>query len=290
MLNSPTKLPPKLKDLGSFSIPCTIGEFNFDNALCDIGASINLMPFSVFRKLGLKEPTPITISLQLVDKSIKYSRGVMEDVLVKVDKFIFPVGFVVLDMEEDYDMPLILERHILATRRALIDVQQGKLSLRINDKKVIFNVFKAMKHSNDEKEVLMIDCINDLVERKFHAFRLDNPIKNCIANSFDVKEQILNEKHKEAVGYLGEKQKGFVTKKKLPLDISSSSKAKPSIEKPPTLELKHLPSHLKYVYLRNSSTLLMIISSYLIGLEEEKLIRVLREHKRAIGWSIGDIQ
>ncbi|XP_010247004.1 PREDICTED: uncharacterized protein LOC104590158 [Nelumbo nucifera] len=191
-------LPPKLKDLGSFSIPCTIGEINFDKALCDLGASINFMPFSVFEKLGLKEPTPTTVSLHLADRSIKYPRGVVEDVLAKVDKFNFPVDFTVLDMEEDYDMPLILERPILVIGRALIDVQQGKLSLRINDEEVVFNVFKDMKHSNDEKEVLMIDCIDDLVERKFHAFRLDDPIENCIANSSNVNEQILDEKHKEA--------------------------------------------------------------------------------------------
>ncbi|XP_010246634.1 PREDICTED: uncharacterized protein LOC104589882 [Nelumbo nucifera] len=182
------KLPPKLKDPRNFSIPCTIGEINFDKALCDLGASINLMSFSVFKKLGLKEPTPTTISLQLADRSIKFPRGVVEDVLVKVDKFIFPIDFAVLDMEEDYDIPLILGRPFLSTRRALIDVQQGKLSLRINDDEVIFNVFKAMKHSNDEKEVLMIDCIDDLVERKFHAFRLDDPIENCIANSFNVND------------------------------------------------------------------------------------------------------
>ncbi|XP_052181094.1 uncharacterized protein LOC127794196 [Diospyros lotus] len=267
------KLPPKLKDPGSFSIPCTIGEINFDKALCDLGASINLMPFFVFRKLGLKEPTPTTVSLQLADRSIKYLRGVVEDVLVKVDKFIFLVDFIVLDMEEDHDMPLILGRPFLATERALIDVQQGKLSFRIND------------------EVLRIDCIDDLVDRKFHAFRLDDPIENCIANSFDVKDQILDEQHKEAVGYLGENQKFNPSKRDelLPLDVSSSSKARPSIEKPHILELKPLPSHLKYVYLGDSSTLPMIISSFLIGLEEEKLMRVLMEHKKAFGWSIADI-
>ena len=88
-----------------------------------MGASINLMPYSIFRKLGLKEPTPTTVSLQLADRSIKYPRRVVEEVLIKVDKFIFPVDFFVLNMEEDYDIPLILERPFLATGRALIDVQ-----------------------------------------------------------------------------------------------------------------------------------------------------------------------
>ena len=101
------KLPPKLKDPGSFTIPCTIGKSYFDRALCDLGASINLMPLSIFRKLGLGEVKPTTISLQLADRSIKYPRGVIEDVLVKVDKFIFPADFIVLDMDEDEEIPLI---------------------------------------------------------------------------------------------------------------------------------------------------------------------------------------
>ncbi|XP_075481191.1 uncharacterized protein LOC142521903 [Primulina tabacum] len=125
------KLPPKLKDPGSFPIPCTIGNSNFNKALCDLGASINLMPYSCFEKLGIGEVKPTTISLQLADRSIKYPRGVIEDVLVKVDKFIFPVDFVVLDMEEDREIPLILGRPFLATGRTLIDVQKGELVLRL---------------------------------------------------------------------------------------------------------------------------------------------------------------
>jgi len=117
------KLPPKLKDPGSFTIPCTIGELQFEKALCDLGASINLMPLSIFRKLGMQEPKPTTISLQLVDRSITYPRGIVEDVLVKVGKFIFPADFIVLDMEEDEDMPIILGQPFLATGRALIDVE-----------------------------------------------------------------------------------------------------------------------------------------------------------------------
>ncbi|XP_024021582.1 uncharacterized protein LOC112091651 [Morus notabilis] len=95
------KLPTKLKDPGSFTIPCTIGNSFFDKALCDLRASINLMALSVYRKLGLGEAKPTTISLQLADRSIKYPRGIIEDVLVKVDKFIFPADFIVLDIEED---------------------------------------------------------------------------------------------------------------------------------------------------------------------------------------------
>ncbi|XP_073120506.1 uncharacterized protein [Henckelia pumila] len=102
------KIPPKKKDPGSFYIPCVINDVQFQKALCDLGASINLMPYFVFRKLSLGETKSTRMSLQLVDRSIKYPKWIIEDVLLKVDKFIFPVYFVVLDMEEDLDMPLIL--------------------------------------------------------------------------------------------------------------------------------------------------------------------------------------
>ncbi|KAL0431187.1 UNVERIFIED_CONTAM: hypothetical protein Sradi_0744700 [Sesamum radiatum] len=97
------------------------------------GASINLMPYSIFAKLGMHELTPTIVTLQLADRSIKYPRGIIEDVLVKVGKFVIPVDFVVLDMEEDANTPLILGRPFLATSKALIDVQKGQLTLRIND-------------------------------------------------------------------------------------------------------------------------------------------------------------
>ncbi|KAF5476972.1 hypothetical protein F2P56_003656 [Juglans regia] len=104
------KLPPKLKNPRSFTIPYTIGNSYIDKALRNLGASINLMPLSVFKKLGLGEAKPTTISLQLADKSIEYPRGLIQDILVKVDKFIFPTNFIVLDMGEDEEIPLILGR------------------------------------------------------------------------------------------------------------------------------------------------------------------------------------
>src|SRR3954463_14828122 len=127
------KLPPKLKDPGSFSIPCMIGDTQFNNALCDLGASVNLMPFSLFEKLEVGDVKPTTISLQLADRSIVYPRGIIEDVLIKVEHFIFPVDFVVLDMEEDRNIPLILGRSFLRTGRTLIDVHGGKLILRVGE-------------------------------------------------------------------------------------------------------------------------------------------------------------
>ena len=135
------KMPQKLKVPGSFTIPCTIGNTVFERALCDLGASINLMPLSIFRRLGLGEAKPTTITLQLANRSLKHLRGIIEDVLVKVDKFIFHADFIVLDMEEDKEIPIILGRPFLAIGRALIDVHKGELRLRVQDEEVRFNVF-----------------------------------------------------------------------------------------------------------------------------------------------------
>ena len=103
------------------------------------------MPLSVFQKLGLGEVKPTTISLQMANRSLTNPRGVIEDVLVKVDKFIFPVDFVVLDMKEDREIPINLGQPFLATGRALIDVHSGNLMLRVNDEEVKFNIYHTLK-------------------------------------------------------------------------------------------------------------------------------------------------
>ncbi|XP_024030537.1 uncharacterized protein LOC112094270 [Morus notabilis] len=120
------KIPPKLKDPGSFTIPCAIGNNYFGKALCDLGASINLMPMSIFKKLGIGEAWPTTVTLQLADRSLAHPEGKIENVLVKVDKFIFPADFIILDYEADVEVPIILGRPFLATGRTLIDVQKGE--------------------------------------------------------------------------------------------------------------------------------------------------------------------
>ncbi|XP_061341710.1 uncharacterized protein LOC133288036, partial [Gastrolobium bilobum] len=127
-----SKIPPKLGDPGSFTIPCTIGDHYIGRALCDLGASINLMPLSVYKKLKVGEPNPTTVTLQLADRSLVYPEGKVENVLVKVDKFILPVDFIILDYEEDREVPIILGRAFLATGGAVIDVKEGELVMNVN--------------------------------------------------------------------------------------------------------------------------------------------------------------
>ena len=89
------------------------------------------MPLSIFRRLGLGEARPTTVTLQVADRSLKHHRGVIEDVLVKVDKFIFPADFIVLNIEKDKVIPIILGRPFPATSKVMVDVQKGELKLRV---------------------------------------------------------------------------------------------------------------------------------------------------------------
>ncbi|XP_076913754.1 uncharacterized protein LOC143572482 [Bidens hawaiensis] len=139
------KLPKKMTDPGSFTIPCWIGSLSVSNSLAELGASINLMPYSIFAKLDLGDPKPTRMSIQLTDCSVKYPRGIIENVLEKIDKFVFHVDFVILDMDEDKNLPLILGRPFLATARALIDVCTGKLTLRVGNEEVIFDIGRSMR-------------------------------------------------------------------------------------------------------------------------------------------------
>ena len=144
------KLPLKLQDPSSFAIPFSIGNLLSCKVLCYLGASINLMPLSMFERLNLGVAKPTTILLQMADQSYKHLRGIVENVLVKVDKFLFPTDFVILGMEEYKTVPIILGRPFLATRKTQINVQNGELKLRVQGDEVTFHVFRAMNHSNDD--------------------------------------------------------------------------------------------------------------------------------------------
>ncbi|XP_015936749.1 uncharacterized protein LOC107462637 [Arachis duranensis] len=150
-------LPTKKKDPGSFHIPCAIGDTMIDRGFCDLGTSINIMPLSLMRKLQINELKFTNITLQLADKTQKQALGVVKNVLVKVGRYFLPTNFVVLEMEESYLHPIILGRPLLATARALIDVEQGELILRIHDEQLTFHVFKPSHESEQENKDLKED-------------------------------------------------------------------------------------------------------------------------------------
>ncbi|GJZ12732.1 hypothetical protein Tco_0547962 [Tanacetum coccineum] len=123
------QLPPKEKDPGSFILPCSIGRLDFNNALADLGASISIMPFSMYKRLGIGKLETIKMNIELADNSKCIPKGIVRDLLIKIDKFILPIDFIILDVLEDFRMPIILGRPLLTTAHAKIDVFKRSISL-----------------------------------------------------------------------------------------------------------------------------------------------------------------
>ncbi|CAN6567546.1 unnamed protein product [Malus baccata var. baccata] len=156
------KLPPKCKDPGSFTIPCVIGNTRFDHAMLDLGASINVMPYSVYASMNLGELKNDGVIIQLADRSNAYPKGVLEDVLVQVDHLIFPADFYVLDMEDSVhspSSPLLLGRPFMKTAQTKIDVAKGAVTMAFGGDMINFKVFESIENTNDVRSCCAIDVI-----------------------------------------------------------------------------------------------------------------------------------
>nr|GEX80929.1 reverse transcriptase domain-containing protein [Tanacetum cinerariifolium] len=169
------KLSEKLGDPGKFLIPYDFPGIDVCHALADPGASINLMPLSIWKKLSLPELTPTRMTLELANRSITRPKGVVEDVFVKVGKFHFPTDFVVVDFEADPHVPLILGRSFLRTDRALVDVYGEEITLRDNDKAVTFNLNQTTRYSStyDDLSRCMMAIFHDMIEKTMEVFMDD---------------------------------------------------------------------------------------------------------------------
>nr|XP_027066470.1 uncharacterized protein LOC113692278 [Coffea arabica] len=250
------KLPQKCKDQSMFTIPCIIGQKRIERGMLDLGASINVMPLSIFKALNLGSLKETGVVIQLADRSNVYSEDVVEDVLVKVNEFIFPADFYIVDMNDDNlvsSAVLLLGRPFMSTGRTKIDVHENTLSVEFDGETITFNIFDAMKYPDDTES---INC--NLMEDKLE-FVLQHSKTTTDVESKD-EEKIL-----EAIMSLHS----------LPT---------------PELELKELSKHLKYAYLEDHNTLPVIIANDLTEMQQEKLLRVLRETKPAIGWMLADIK
>ncbi|GJS74333.1 reverse transcriptase domain-containing protein [Tanacetum coccineum] len=163
------KLPKKLGDPDKFLIPCDFPGMDECLALADLGASINLMPLSVWKKLSLSVLTPTCMTLELADRSITQPIGIAEDVDVKVGKFQFPADFVVVDFDADPRVHLILGRYFLKTGHALIDVYEGELTLHVGKEAVTFNLDQTSRYSSnyDDMTANRIDVIEMACEEYF---------------------------------------------------------------------------------------------------------------------------
>ena len=216
-----------MKDPCSFTIPCKIGNSIFERALCDLGANSNLMPLSIFKWLGLGEARPTTITLQLANKSLKHPRGVIQYVLVKVDKFIFSTDSIVLDMEEDKEIPIILGRPFLTTGRAMIDVHKGELKLKVQDDEVRFSVFSVVQHPAESDACLMIEAMKAIMSSKSG---LTDPLETSLVQN-DKEE--LGEEAEEYVKWMDSFQPNKINYYE-PLGESTQTSL-PSTERPPQL-------------------------------------------------------
>ncbi|XP_071718273.1 uncharacterized protein [Rutidosis leptorrhynchoides] len=284
-------LPPKFKDPGTPLIAVTVGNMKVKKALLDLGASINILTFCLVDRfeLGLMKITDIII--QLADQSIKTPRGILEDVIVKVEYFYYPVDFVVMDIEpRNRDEPtIILGRPFLATINAHINCRMGAMDISFGNRKMRINIFNSL-HTPDVHECYRIDVIDELVEK--HTFHLitNNPVEIfCLGNEEDVECKEVKAVELAVASTMDARLPPW-THKYEPLPKSIDTNTRPSLELPPTLELKPLPSHLKYAFLGTDGTLPVIIASDLIGVQEKALMEVLHKYKAAVGWTIADLK
>ncbi|GKA29241.1 reverse transcriptase domain-containing protein [Tanacetum coccineum] len=164
------KLPEKLGDTGRFLIPCDFYGLESCMALVDLGASINLMPLSVWKTLSLPELTPTQMNLELATQTVVYPAGIAEDVFIQVGKFTFPADFVVVDYDVDPRVPLILGRPFLRTDHALVDVHGEELTLRVGDEKLVFNVESTSKYprKHGDESIHKIDILDITCKDHFH--------------------------------------------------------------------------------------------------------------------------
>ncbi|CAN6677839.1 unnamed protein product [Malus baccata var. baccata] len=265
------KLPPKCKDPGSFTIPCVIGNTRFESTMLDLGASINVMPYSIYASMNLRELKNDGVIIQLADRSNAYPKGVLEDVLVQVNHLIFPADFYVLEMDESDHaptLPILLgsENHSCFAIDVIDSLAQDHFD-KLNDDALELVIARGMDKQNVEATTMGTHGMHG------HSF--------AVTPNDEVIEMVA------ALESLPPQTGKFLDPI---LSSVSANKMFPFVVQPPTLELKPLPSHLKYVYLGEDETLLVIISTSLTAQEEGKLVRVLKEYKTTIGWTLADIK
>ncbi|GKF40016.1 reverse transcriptase domain-containing protein [Tanacetum coccineum] len=144
------KVPEKLEDPGKFLTPCALQELDRTSALANSGASINLLPYSIYKQIGLGALTPTRMTLELANRSITHPMGIAEDVVVRVDGFTFLADFVVVNFEPDLRVPIILGRPFLRPAKSLIDLYEEKLTLRVGSDELAFYAEKSEKSKNKQ--------------------------------------------------------------------------------------------------------------------------------------------
>ncbi|XP_071906754.1 uncharacterized protein [Coffea arabica] len=260
--------------------------------MLDLGASINVMPKTIYASLNLGPLKETAIIIQLADRTNAYPEGLVENVLVQVNELVFPADFYILDMGDEKSLnpsPILLGRPFLSTARTKIDVNEGTLSMKFDGEIVNFNIFKAMKYPEESKSVFALSVIEPFVQETFELdgedaleVALTKHLELGVTLDVDMRDELHHAV--EALHSLPTVSPRYeLTSLFVP---ETQTKLLPSVVQAPKLELKPLPKHLKYAFLGDRETLPVIISAHLSPSQEDKLVRILREHKEAIGWSI----
>ncbi|KAL9246044.1 hypothetical protein vseg_019627 [Gypsophila vaccaria] len=184
------KLPPKCSDPGMFTIPCTIGELEFERAMLDLGASINVNPFSVYEQLTLGPLKDTSVVIQLADRSSVYHKGVVENVMVRVGKLVFPADFYVLDMRSEMDaIPVLLGRPFLKTAGRKIDVPNGSLTMEFGRTIVKFEINSHSSHSPMAHSLCAIDTVANHVLSSCRERVLPSKVSKSLQDSSPMKRK-----------------------------------------------------------------------------------------------------
>nr|GEV68608.1 DNA-directed DNA polymerase [Tanacetum cinerariifolium] len=298
------KLPEKLGDPRKFLIPCDFPGMDECLALADLGASINLMPFFMWKILSLPDLTPTCMTLELAERLISRPVGVVEDVYVKVGSFYFSADFVVVDFDVGPRVPLILERSFFKTGRALIDVFEGELTLRVGKKAITFNLDQTSRYSANYSDMTakQIDVI-DMAYEENSNFLLEE-VDAFLAIEDDPTSPEVDQSYLDPEGdillleaFLNDdpslhlpNQGNYLPEFRKELKICEAKSDKSSIDEPSEVKLKVLPPHLEYAFLEGDDKLSVIIAKDLSVEEKTALITVLKSHKRAIAWKLSDIK
>ncbi|CAM8899708.1 unnamed protein product [Rhodiola kirilowii] len=284
------KVPPKCGDPGTYTIPCTISNIRIENCMLDLGASINVLPFSIYSCLRIGPLKPTGLTIQLADRSCKQTEGKIEDVLVQVGKLVFPADFYILKMENGGPTdhaPILLGRPFLKTSKMKIDCGSGMLSMEVEGEVFSFDIFRAMKHPMELEEVYALDALDDLVQEVQSEPGADplEAILNGAEHSYELTEGL-----QETLAHLTISEPLAPGYEVNEVKLFKSNTFLPSVIQAPRIELKPLPGHLKYAFLGENNTLPVIIKSGLETDQERRLIKVLRQYKLAIGWTLADLR
>ena len=276
------KTPVKYKDPGCPTISVNIGGISVEKALLDLGVSVNLLSYSMYKQLGLGELKPTSITLSLADRSIKIPKETIEDVLIQVDRFYYPVDFVVLDTEPvavgPNHVPIILGRPFLATSNAIINCRNGVMQLTFGNMTLELNIFhlgKRHMHSEEDdfEEVCIIDTILEEQANEQQVQDILTPeLSECLVEQHELQEMSLVQ--------------GYWRRKIEILPLLTGDEPK----EPQQLELKPLPAELKYAFLEENEQCPVVISSLLTTAQEHNLLHLLKKNKQALGWKISDLK